>query len=362
MPNTAPSQQSLAQFETYRQAINKALADYLPGLPERVGGQDLPLVATQALELIQEFTLRPGKRVRGALAAIVYDDLTGQHLSENGLKLAIAMELLQSYLLIVDDVTDKSDTRRGEPTVHRLYEQLYDSKLSERDAEQLAFYTGMIAGHIANLVLVSADEKPEHITHAVECVHLNIVTTGFGQLDDIMQEIGREATEADIIRKYSLKTSHYTFINPLEAGMALAGVTDSVAYQQVTAFGLAAGIAFQAHDDYLGVFGGSETGKPNTDDIREGKLTLLVQHALQHASPVDAAKLQTFLGSHKVGEREMQAVREIFDRSGATMEIRTVSQRYADEALRAIDTVSVWSESFKAILSELVHYIVSRKS
>ena len=127
-----PDDQSFAVFETYRQAINRSLEEYFDLLPGMFRGEDLPLIATQALDLIREFTLRPGKRVRGALAAMAYDYGTRQELSTTGQKLAVAMELIQSYLLIVDDITDKSDFRRGEPTVHRRYEQLYDKKLSER--------------------------------------------------------------------------------------------------------------------------------------------------------------------------------------------------------------------------------------
>src|SRR5262249_13872622 len=141
-----------------------------------------------------EYTLRPGKRVRGAQAAMAYDQLTSGHLSKNGLQLAMVMEIIQSYLLIVDDVADKSDLRRGEPAVHRRYEQIYTGRVSPREAEQLASFTGMIAGHMAQQLLAEVDEKPEHVVAALRYVNENLIITGFGQLDDIMQEITRKAT------------------------------------------------------------------------------------------------------------------------------------------------------------------------
>ena len=357
-----PSQKSLALFETYKQAINESLATYLQTSPQKLIPTDSPLIALQALEFIREYTLRPGKRVRGALAAMAYDALIGEHLSDNGQKIAVAMELVQSYLLIVDDVTDKSDLRRGEPTVHRLYERQYKGKIGEREAEQLAFYTGMITGHMANLVLLNTTEKPENVARAMHYLHENIIITGIGQLDDIMQEISREATYDDVIRKYALKTSHYTFINPLQSGMALAGVSDEVAYQNVAAFGTAAGIAFQAHDDYLGVFGGTETGKPNTDDIKEGKLTVLTQYALEHGAPDDVRTLKAFLGNPNIGERELKSVREILNQSGATMEARQVAKRYAEDAIQLLSSVTIWDEAFKSLLAELVRYSIHRES
>lgn len=360
--NSAPSQQSLAVFETYKRAINESLQAYFNKLPASLDAAWLPQVCQHALELMAEYTLRPGKRVRGALAALAYDHLTSQQLSENGQKLAVVMELVQSYLLIVDDVTDRSDLRRGEPTMHRRYEQLYRGKVGEREAEQLAFYTGMVLGHLATLVLLDANETPERIRQALKHIHSNIATTGFGQLEDLMQEIGRDATRDDIIQKYALKTSHYTFINPLHAGMALAGVTDEAAFEQVAKFGEAAGIAFQAHDDYLGVFGGKETGKAATDDITEGKLTVLTQYALEHGSPEDVRLLRSHLGKPATRERDMAEVRAIFDRTGATMEVRQIAKRYARAAVESLEAVTIWDDSFKSLLAELVTYSVNRES
>lgn len=357
-----PSKQSFAVFETYKQAINESLEAYFKRLPASLVGNHLPPVCQRALELMAEYTLRSGKRVRGALAALAYDHLTGHELSENGQKLAVVMELLQSYILIVDDVTDKSDLRRGEPTVHRRYEQLYRGKVGEREAEQLAFYTGMVLGHLANLVLVETSETPERVVQTFKYVHKNMVITGFGQLEDLMQEIGREGTHDEIIRKYRLKTSHYTFINPLHAGMALAGVGDSVAYDQVAKFGEAAGIAFQAHDDYLGVFGGVETGKPVTDDIAEGKLTVLTQYALEHGSPEDIRVLKSYLGNASIDASAIAQVRTIFDRTGATMEARRIAKRYAVLAAESLQTMTIWDETFKSLLAELVTYSVNRES
>ncbi len=357
-----PQPNSFAVFETYKQAINESLASEFKDISARFDGLHLPPIAVQAIVRIAEFTLRPGKRVRGALGAMVYDHLTSQLLSVNGQRLAIVMELVQSYALIVDDVTDQSDFRRGEPSVHRLYEQIYRGKIADREAEQLATYTGLIAGHLANILLTEIDEKPERIVRAVRHVNENITVTSFGQLDDIMQEIVREASASDVIRKYGLKTSYYTFINPLHAGMALAGVTDDGVYQQVAAFGVAAGVAFQTHDDYLGVFGSDKTGKPVIDDIKEGKLTILVQHALAHGTAQQVKQLKQYLGNPGIGETELTQVRAILDDSGATIEARHIAEQYADRAIKQLQAITIWDETFKASLTELVKYSINRES
>jgi geranylgeranyl diphosphate synthase type I len=357
-----PDATSMVAFNEYKQAINGALESYFKRISSSLE-IPLPPVAYQALKMMEIFTLQPGKRIRGALAALAYDDIVGQKCSKNGLALAVAMEIIQSYILILDDVTDKSELRRGAPTVHRLYQQLKDMPMNEHEANMLAMYVGIIAQHLATLAVLEIDESAEHVRAALSYLHNNIVITGFGQMDDLVQGLATSATREEILRKYTLKTSYYTFINPLQTGLALAGITDKRHYSEIIAFGSPAGVAFQIHDDYLGVFGRSEeTGKPTVDDIREGKLTLLVQHALAHGSIEDATKLRGYLGSPKVDEAAMASVRAILDRSGATIEAQRETQAYAGMAQMNLVSVTIWSESLKGLLSDLVHYAVNRKS
>ena len=360
--SSSPSKQSFAVFEAYKQAINQALTEYFDALPASFALEDLPNIVRHELDLTAEYTLGPAKRVRGALAAMVYDHLTGKQLSKAGLQLAVVMELLQSYILIVDDITDRSDFRRGKPTVHRRYVQVYEGKISEREAEQFAMYTSLVTGHLAQSLLASIDEQPANIVRALRAINDNMTITGFGQFDDIMQEITRAANKDDIIRKYALKTSHYTYINPLHAGMALAGVVDESAYDQAAKFGEAAGIAFQTHDDYLGTFGTEETGKPTTDDIKEGKLTILTEYALNHGSAEDLKTLKGYLGNPDFDAHALLKARAIFDKTGATMEAWRVAEQYADAAVEQLRNITIWSESFKEQLAELVRYSVHRRS
>src|SRR6185312_5421623 len=182
MPNNKPSQQSLAVFEQYKQAIVRELSEYFDKLPTYFADKQLPAVDMAAVELIAEYTLRPGKRVRGVLAAMAYDHMAGKRLDPVGLRLGVAMELIQSYILIVDDITDMSDVRRGDPTVHLRFEQIYKGEVSEREAEQLAMYASLITGHLAQALLVRVDEKPAHIVRAIQTLNDNLAVTGFGQL------------------------------------------------------------------------------------------------------------------------------------------------------------------------------------
>ena len=115
-------------------------------------------------------------------------------------------------------------------------------------------------------------------------------------LDVSVQARGRADVEtAMTVLRY--KSAKYSIERPLHVGAALAGASPDV-LEELTAFGLPLGEAFQLRDDQLGVFGDPEvTGKPAGDDLVEGKRTVLVALALDAVSPADAAVLQSSLGT-----------------------------------------------------------------
>ena len=358
-----PTKQNLAtanvSLQSYRDSINVALEKFFSDLPALLD-LDLSQQSLDALEKIREYTLRPGKRIRGLLASFAYDYATKQQYGTAGIQAAVALELVQSYLLIVDDVMDRSDVRRGLPTVHQLY--LAEQAEGEKDlhlANMLAVNTGLVAQHLVNIVLADIHEDPACVQQAVYTLHRNIAATGFGQIDDAFQQVGKPFTEADILRKYQMKSSYYTFVNPLQIGLLLGGVIDKNVLTEIEDFGLAAGIAFQLKDDLLGVFGESETtGKPNTDDIEEGKYTLLIQYAIEHAKTDEVTYLKKTLGTPEVSSERVQA---ILKTSGAKQYVEDTIMLYADKAHQAMTKNNFWDAAAKDMLIGIVEYSINRK-
>ncbi len=315
-----------------------------------------------ALGRLREYSLRPGKRIRGSLAAVTFDEAAGTHLGQPGIQLGVVLELMQNYLLIIDDVMDKSAVRRGEPTVHELYLQQTDPKVDLHEAQMMAINVGQLAQHMACLVLANIDVDDAYVRQATQLLHRNIVTTGIGQIDDLYQQIGRDVSDEDILRKYQCKSSYYTFINPLQCGFALAGKADESTLEACRQFGLPAGVAFQLHDDRLGIFADSKVlGKPNLDDIREGKYTLLMQYSLRHASAADVTLLKAILGKAIADEADLSTVREILERSGSVAFVQQETELYADEAHSALAAGS-WSKSFVTLLNSLVEFSIRRQA
>lgn len=357
MPENTPE----ARLGAYKNAVNTELEVFFNEAPDLLGFA-LTGSAQNAFEKVREYTLRPGKRIRGALACMAYDFKAGTSLGKPGLRAAVAMELAQSYLLIIDDVMDRSALRRGLPTVHMLYRAEQDGVEDVQHlADMQAINAGLIAQHLMNLALASAGESKE-VALASRLLHKHLAATGFGQIEDMHQETVTDAPESDIIRKYELKCGYYTFVCPLQVGLALGGESDEALLGDSTNFGLKAGVAFQLVDDVLGVFGVSaETGKSQADDIEEGKYTVLVQHALEKAGQKDQEYLKNMLGSKNVTSKDMLEIQNVFERSGAKNYVINLAEKYKNEALELVSRGKYWNQECKSTLSYVIIYATERK-
>jgi geranylgeranyl diphosphate synthase type I len=342
--------QGLAEYravldDTLQAVMNNARGRF-PDLSDR---------SAKCFELLTEYVLRPGKRIRGSLLAAAYDDAAGEdRFHEIGLRAGAALEIVQAYLLMVDDVMDESQLRRGKPTVHRLYEELFRS--SPREAEMATILLGAITQTIATDTICALEAPTDVVREVVRWLHYDIALTNIGQLDDISQTAVNRPAYADMVRRYQQKTSYYTFVGPITIGRTLAGEED--VRTKAEAFGVPAGMAFQLSDDILGIFGEPEvTGKSNLDDMQEGKYTFLVHYALEGVDASQYAQLMTILGDRSAGEQELSIVREIIETTGALTRVKADAMSYADSAVRATE---VWPGAFGELLTEIVRFSTER--
>ncbi|RLF27400.1 MAG: polyprenyl synthetase family protein, partial [Thermoplasmata archaeon] len=120
-------------------------------------------ILREALDALEDLTLRGGKRVRASLVMMGYRAATGEEPGQI-LDPAAAVELLQSYLLIHDDVMDRSDLRRGGPTVHRMFSERYGD---EWLGISLAITVGDLADSYAQQLIAESDFPPENVLAAL---------------------------------------------------------------------------------------------------------------------------------------------------------------------------------------------------
>jgi len=169
-------------------------------------------------------------------------------------------------------------------------------------------------------------------------------------LDVSVQARGAADVEAAMtVLRY--KSAKYSIERPLHIGAALAGA-DRTALAGLSSYGLPLGEAFQLRDDLLGVFGDSAaTGKPAGDDLIEGKRTVLVALALDHAPANDARLLDRSLGTALDGDL-LARLQRIIDDSGAHSQVESVITDLVDLSLAALDRAAVRDDA-RLVLRQL---------
>ncbi len=156
------------------------------------------------------------------------------------------------------------------------------------------------------------------------------------------------------------KTARYTVIRPLQIGAALGGGSPEL-LDALAAFGSPLGRAFQYRDDLLGVFGDETlTGKPSGDDLREGKLTVLVARAMAGLDQAAAEDLDALLG-RPLGDAEIERAQRLLIASGAVAAVEADIAELATQAHTVVNDHIEYSPARQG-LNELVRLTCDRNT
>jgi geranylgeranyl diphosphate synthase type I len=132
--------------------------------------------------------------------------------------------------------------------------------------------------------------------------------------------------------------------------------------EALSAYGLPVGEAFQLRDDLLGVFGDPAlTGKPAGDDLREGKRTVLIAYAVDHASEVQLAEFDRLFGRPDLDDDEIQLLREILQDSRAVQACEDLITERTEDALDALDRAPLADDTARKALADLAIAATSRQ-
>jgi len=351
-----------AVLEQCTPEINEYIANVFEEFQADLANVSFTDLSRWALEESKVYALGPGKRLRGALAMLMCAELSVD--KEAAGYLAAAIELMHSYLLIIDDVMDKSPIRRGHPTAHEAYKATFsDLQPTQFESDFAAVNIGTLTQHVANWAIMKAERVADVPAGTVARVmHRYIAITNLGQLDDLAASVDRPSSTEQALEIYRKKSGYYSFVNPIACALALANRLDDKVLAQLEAFGLPAGVAFQLRDDWLGVFGDSkESGKANLDDIREGKNTFLVQATLANVKEEDRARLLSILGNEGTTQESLQVVRQMMISSGAVEASDAIIRDAAQAAIDAIDRATCFSRHFAEVMKRIIQYTMERR-
>lgn len=279
-----------------------------------------------------------GKRFRPHMVLLAYE-LFGGTETPSIVPVAVAQELLHFSMLIHDDIIDRDEVRYGVPNVTGRYRSLYATHLSNESerlhfAQSAAIIGGDLMISAAYELIATSKLSPESKESAQRLLSDSIFSAAAGELMDTEASFMPYAS-GDALKIALLKTAHYSFVTPLVTGATLAGVSD----KQCTAlrqFGEALGVAYQLHDDIIGVFGDEkQTGKSGLSDIREGKRTLLVEYALESMSAVDKRVFEQAFGKSNATPHARRKAKQLLDSTGAKRRTEMMIDEYRLAALDA---------------------------
>lgn len=295
-------------------------------------------------DLAQHLVGAGGKRLRPLLtvatAKMCGYSGTGHH------RLAAAVEFIHSATLLHDDVVDESDLRRGQKPANMIWGNsasiLVGDFLFAR-AFNLMVETGSMdaLGILSNASSVIAE----------------------GEVQQLAALRNIAMTEADYMTVIKAKTAAL-FAAATEVSPVLADMPDAKR-TALCEFGMKLGLAFQLVDDALD-YGGVESalGKSVGDDFREGKMTLPVIRALEHAkashNEADLAFWRKVIVERDQDDLDLQRAVSTLRRTGALDETIQMARRFSVEAIEALDQFE--RSDVRDCLQDLAAFVVSRVS
>jgi len=354
------SKEMLRQITKYRKDIDLCLREFFVRKAtdlERVNrwGRDL-------ITRLERFTLN-GKMLRGGISLLSYE-MYSDGISDEMVKVASALELIHSSLLIHDDIMDRDELRRGRKTIFYQYREMaekYTGTDSLHIGESFGICAGDIGFYLAFEILSESDIPASFKEKVFTLLSRELSYVGIAQIQDVFFSIpGTIQTEDEILRLYLYKTARYTFSIPFITGAIIAGKGD----ETITALndlGENLGILFQIRDDEIGLFGNEEvTGKPVGSDIREGKKTLYIHYLIEKTEGEDRKILEKILAGKDTTPSALNQLHRLADKSGVAVLIKNIFDSYKSRSLRAIKNLDV-KDKYRRMLYELVDFVVNRR-
>lgn len=255
-----------------------------------------------------------GKLLRGCLVCFAYEMFGVAKPDATVYKAAAAVELAHSSLLIHDDIMDRDDLRRGQPSMHRQYARLGSDRQvadSERFGSSLAICGGD-AGLLLAFRLMSEVQASAANATAGRVFADQLLQVCAGQMQDVYFDAVPELpAKAAIMALMQAKTAAYTVALPLSLGATLAGQPPDTV-RELRAFGESAGTIYQIRDDELGLTGDpAVTGKQAGSDVRQHKKTLIYYFLLQKAAVADKSRIEAIFSKPDVSDDDIADMREL---------------------------------------------------
>ena len=285
-----------------------------------------------------------GKRLRPVLTLLTTDIFNADY--KLALPAAMAVEVFHNFSLVHDDIMDDAPLRRGNSTVH----------------EKWNINTGILSG---DAMLILAYQHFEQYEPAVfkdlaKLFSKTALEVCEGQQYDVDFETRTDVTIPEYLKMIEYKTA-VLVAAAMKMGAIIAETSEENA-NLIYDFGRNLGVAFQLQDDYLDAFGNPETfGKQVGGDIIENKKTYLYLKAIEFSKPEEKEQLLHYFSIQpKDNLDKINAVKEIFNATGASVATQKSIQDYTLKAFETLDRINI-PEDKKAVLKAFGENLMERK-
>lgn len=282
-----------------------------------------------------------GKRLRPVLVLMCCEAICGE--CERAMSAAAGVEIFHNFTLLHDDVMDKSDTRRGRPTVHARWN------------ENTAILSGDAMLTLATQLVMNVENSV--LRKVMDTFNRCALDVYEGQAFDMEFEIhpaGVSMTE--YLHMIGLKTGALLGAS-CKIG-ALIGGADAEVSDAFYEFGMKLGLAFQIHDDYLDMYGDPATfGKPIGGDVQNNKQCYLLVSGLSEKGETSHALRKAI--EMPRGKEKLTVFREIYDSMGMAKRCEEATEKYCCQAIASLKKTRISPEA-ESCLAELANKLTSR--
>ncbi|UCG94025.1 MAG: polyprenyl synthetase family protein [Candidatus Aerophobus sp.] len=294
---------------------------------------------SELVHRLNEYILNvPGKLLRPAL--LLFSARVSNCQNSHVIPLAAVVEMVHTATLIHDDIVDKSDLRRGQPTINSRWGNGISIVLGDH------WYSRAFS----SLSRLGVPQILEMLLEVIETICV-------GELEQLKHRYDPSFGEREYLEVVQKKTASLMSFCCRAGG--LIGKAPPKEIDSLANYGLNLGIAFQIVDDCLDLVGTEErAGKSLGSDLLEGKLTLPLIATRARANKKDRELIRHTFNSKKIGAGRLNQMKGLVKRYGGIEYALGKAEEYRDISKEELRSLKKFEP--RDSLSLLADYVVKR--
>jgi geranylgeranyl diphosphate synthase type II len=314
---------------------------------KQINSQKIGMKEPHSLYEPIEYVLKQGgKRIRPAMTLMACNLFSDD--VQQAVMPAVAIEVFHNFTLLHDDVMDKADIRRNQPTVHKKWSE--NVAILSGDAMQVLAYQYL------------AQSRQDLLSSLLQVFSDTALQVCEGQQYDMNFETRSDVSIDEYRQMITLKTA-VLLAASLKTG-AICGGADKQNAEALYNFGISLGLTFQILDDWLDVYSDPKVfGKATGGDILTGKKTFLLITALERADAATRSRLTGLLNNREIADNvKINQVKAIYDRLDVNKIVQQTIEEYYIETMQHLQKVKIADDSRKEGLKNLAGMLLKRNN